>query len=138
MADEGPEVTVSVTPGDESPTDGSASESTAVAAGHAEANAQTALETAESAEIVAESAQMVADAAIDHSYDTDSRLANLETIVTGMAAQQAATNESIAQLVELVRTQTELGIKENTPDPDPVTPDIAPKPSGWMHKKIKW
>ena len=135
MADE-PEVTVSVTPSDRESPDGGPSETTAVAAGHAEGVAEAAAQDAAEAEVNAEIALNVADSASQTAFDTQERLANLEQLVTGLAAQQTATNDAIAQIAQLVQAQAALALEEKKPDPEPVKPDTTPNPGGWYHRKL--
>ena len=132
----GQEITVDVTPSDDDPGDATPNESTALAAGHAEATAENAAETAEDAAEASEVAAIVANDASETAYASLERVSNLETIVTGMVAQQEQTNAAIAQLVEAMQLQNQLVQETTKPDPEPVTPDTVPNPGGWYHKPL--
>jgi len=132
----GQEITVDVTPSDDDPGETTPNESTALAAGHAEATAENAVETAEDAAETSEVAAIVANDASETAYASLDRVSNLETIVTGMVAQQEQTNAAIAQLVEAMQLQNQLVQETNKPDPEPVKPDTAPNPGGWYHKPL--
>ena len=132
----GQEITVDVTPSGDEPGEATPNESTALAAGHAEATAENAAETADEAIETAEVAARTADYAEAAAYASIDRVSNLETIVTGMVAQQEQTNAAIAQLVEAIQLQNQLVQETNKPDPEPVKPDTAPNPGGWYHKPL--
>jgi len=132
----GQKIAVDVTPSDDDPGDDTPNESTALAAGHAEATAENAAETAEDAAEASEVAAIVANDASETAYASLDRVSNLETIVTGMVAQQEQTNAAIAQLVEAMQLQNQLVQETTKPDPEPVTPDTVPNPGGWYHKPL--
>jgi len=132
----GQEITVDVTPSDDDPGDATPNESTALAAGRAEATAENAAETADEAIVEAEAASRTAQYAEEAAYASIDRVSNLETIVTGMVAQQEQVNAAIAQLVETMQLQNQLVQETTKSDPEPVKPDTAPNPGGWYHKPL--
>jgi hypothetical protein len=130
------EIVVTATPESDPSPDSGISETAAVAAGHAEAEASHAVEAATEAEVEATNASQTAEVALSVADNTNERMSALEVQVGALVASNVAMADTIAQLRELAELNAQATLVAAQPEPEKPTPDTTPKSGGWYNRKI--